>query len=70
MTLNELANCPDCNLTMTQHTLTYIHRKRGCCKGALQEEVKDEVKQEVTKQPPGLPKQKPTETITHFPMTQ
>ena len=59
-----MVNCPDCNLKMAQHTLKYIHKQRGYCKGAFQEEVKEEVEQEVTKEPPGLPKQKPTKTIT------
>ena len=26
--LKELVNCPDCGLSMTQHTLKYIHKKR------------------------------------------
>ena len=32
---------------MTVHTLKYIHRERGYCKGACQEEVEEEVKEEV-----------------------
>ena len=39
-----MVNCQDCNLSMTVHTLKYIHKKRGYCKGAFQEEVKEEVK--------------------------
>ena len=35
--------CPDCNAMMTQHTLKYLHHKRGCCKA---------VKQEVIETPP------------------
>ena len=31
-----MVNCPDCNLSMTHYTLTYIHKK-GYCKGAVQE---------------------------------
>ena len=38
--LKEMAQCTDCGLSMNQHTLKYIHKKRRCCKGALQEEVK------------------------------
>ena len=65
-TTKQMANWPDCNLSMTQHTLKHIHKKRGYCKGAFQEEVKEEVKKGVTKEPPGLPKQKPTKTITNI----
>ena len=57
----QMANCPDCNILTSQHTLKYIHKKREYCKGAFQEEVKEEVKKETVKQPP---KQKPTKTIT------
>ena len=38
----QMVNCPDYNLSMTQHTLKYTHKKRYC-KGALQEEVEEEV---------------------------
>ena len=60
-----MIDCPDCNILMSQHRLKYIHKKRGYCKGAFQEEVNEEVKEEVkketAKQPP---KHKPTKTIT------
>ena len=29
--------CPDCNAMMTQHTLKYLHHKRGYCKAVKQE---------------------------------
>ena len=65
-----MVQCPDCNLSMTQHTLKYIHKKRGYCKGAFQEESKTEATTEVKtfkeKEPPGLPKQKPTKLITNI----
>ena len=62
-----MVNCPDCKLFLIQHILKYI-KKRGYCKGALQEEVKDETTTEVktVKEPPGLTKQKPTKTITNI----
>ena len=44
-----MVHCPDCNEFLTQHTPKYIHKKRGYCKGAFQEEVKGEVKEEVKK---------------------
>ena len=39
-----MAQCPDCKLNMTSHTLTYIHKKRGYCKGvpAETEPIKEE----------------------------
>ena len=30
--LKTIAQCPDCMLFMTQHTLKYIHKRRGFCK--------------------------------------
>ena len=32
MTLKGLATCPDCNLSMTDHTLKYIHKKEDIVK--------------------------------------
>ena len=46
---------------MTQHTLKYIHKKRGYCKG----EYKTEEEVKTIKEPPGLVKPtKPTTSIT------
>ena len=62
-----MVQCPDCHLSMTQHTLNYIHKERGYCKGAFQEsktETTAEVK--AVKEPHGLPKQKPIKTITNI----
>jgi len=33
--LKEIVKCPDCGLEMTQHTLKYIHKRRGFCKADL-----------------------------------
>ena len=58
-----MAQCPDCKLNMTSHTLTYIHKKRGYCKGvpAETEPIKEEPQEYTTiVKEPGLPKQKPT----------
>ena len=30
--LKQIVKCPDCGLDMTQHTLKYIHKRRGFCK--------------------------------------
>ena len=51
--LNEMVKCPDCNLLMTQHTLTYIHKRRGFCKA-------DKVAEQVTEQ---IPEKKHTRQI-------
>ena len=32
MTLTELVNCPDCNLSMTVHTLKHDHKKEDIVK--------------------------------------
>ena len=44
--LKEIVKCPDCNLEMTQHTLKYIHKRRGFCKADIKAEtvVNPEVK--------------------------
>ena len=48
-----MVNCPDCHLSMTQHTLKYIHKKRGYCKGEskTEEEVKTIKEQPVSVKP-------------------
>ena len=65
-----MAQCPDCGLSMTQHTLKYYHKKRGHCKGTVQEEVKEELRKREVKinppkeQAPGLVN--PTKSITNI----
>ena len=52
-----MVKCPDCHLSLTQHALTYI-RKKGYCKGAIQEsKTEEEVTVNPAGQPPGLQKQ-------------
>ena len=61
--LKSIVQCPDCLLSMTQHTLKYIHKRRGFCKA-----VKTEVVPEKTPEPvPDQPKLKPkiTEDIVN-----
>ena len=36
--LKQTVKCPDCHMDMTQHTLKYIHKRRGFCKAAVKEE--------------------------------
>ena len=33
--LKEIVKCTDCGLGMTQHTLKYIHKRRGFCKADI-----------------------------------
>ena len=55
--LKQIVKCPDCNMDMTQHTLKYIHKRRGFCKA---------VKAEPEKTPePEQPKPKITEDIVN-----
>ena len=38
--LKETVKCPDCGVSMSQHTLKYIHKKRGYCKAVVEPEPK------------------------------
>ena len=33
--LKQIVKCPDCHMDMTQHTLKYIHKRRGFCKAVV-----------------------------------
>ena len=48
---------------MSQHTLKYIHKKRGYCK-AVVEEATAEPEPKITAQPPGLQKQPTSNNMT------
>ena len=39
--LNKIVQCPDCGLSMTQHTLLYIHTRRGFCEAIKAEPKKN-----------------------------
>ena len=41
--LKTIVQCPDCGLSMTQHTLLYIHKRRGFCKAVVKEEPEKKV---------------------------
>ena len=60
--LKSIVQCPDCLLSMTVHTLKYIHKRRGFCKA-----VKTEVVPETVPPVPDQPKLKPkiTEDIVN-----
>ena len=38
--LNKIVQCTDCGLSRTQHTLLYIHKRRGFCKAVKEEPEK------------------------------
>ena len=42
--LKELVNCTDCGLNMTQHTLTYIHKKEDAVKEHVKKQLKKKLK--------------------------
>ena len=37
--LKEIVECPDCKMKMSQHTLKYIHKRRGFCKADVKPEA-------------------------------
>ena len=59
--LKTIVQCPDCMLFMTQHTLKYIHKRRGFCKA----DVKPEVVPEKTPEPIVQQKPKITDEIVN-----
>ena len=56
--LKSIVQCPDCLLSMTVHTLKYIHKRRGFCKAVKAEVVPEKTPEPVT-EPVSVPKQKP-----------
>ena len=59
--LKTIAQCPDCVLFMTQHTLKYIHKRRGFCKAV----IKAVPEPEQTPEPVVQPKPKITQDIVN-----
>ena len=57
--LKTIVQCPDCGLSMTQHTLLYIHKRRGFCKAVIKEEPEKKVP---VPEPVAVVQQKPTIT--------
>ena len=51
--LKQIVKCPDCNMDMTQHTLKYIHKRRGLCK-AVKAEPEKPVPEPVVQQRPKI----------------
>jgi hypothetical protein len=54
--LKSIVQCPDCLLSMTQHTLKYIHKRRGFCKAVKTEAVPEKTPEPVPDQPKLKPK--------------
>ena len=54
--LKQIVKCLDCNMEMTQHTLTYIHKGRGFCKADKAPEkapaITEDIVNDYTKQNP------------------
>ena len=61
--LKTIVQCPDCGLSMTQHTLLYIHKRRGFCKAVTKEEPEKKVP--VPEQPTVQQKPKITEDVVN-----
>ena len=49
--LKEVIQCPDCMMRMTQHTLKYIHKRRGFCKADIKTEEPEKTPEPVPEQP-------------------
>ena len=61
--LKTIVQCPDCGLSMTQHTLLYIHKRRNFCKAVTKEEPEKKVL--VPEQPIVQQKPKITEDVVN-----
>ena len=54
--LKTIVQCPDCGLSMTQHTLLYIHKRRGFCKAVVKPEaVPEQTPEPIVQQPKPKP---------------
>ena len=58
--LKQIAKCPDCHMDMTQHTLKYVHKRRGFCKAVKAPEPEKPLPEPVVQ-----PKPKITEDIVN-----
>ena len=52
--LKTIVQCPDCGLSMTQHTLLYIHKRRGFCKAVKPEVVPEKTPEPIVQQKPKI----------------
>jgi len=53
--LKEIVKCPDCNMSMTVHTLKYIHKRRGFCKAVVKAEEPEQTPEPIVQQPKPKP---------------
>ena len=53
--LKTIVQCPDCGLSMTQHTLLYIHKRRGFCKAVAKAEEPEQTPEPIVQQPKPKP---------------
>ena len=61
----QMANCPDCNLTMTQHTLKHIHKQDDIVKEHFKKKSKKKLNKKWQKSHLDY-RSRPTKTITHI----
>ena len=52
--LKQIVKCLDCNMDMTQHTLKYIHKRRGFCKADIKAAPEQPVPEPVVQQKPKI----------------
>jgi len=50
--LKEIVECPDCLLSMTAHTLKYIHKRRGFCKAVVKADEPEQTPEPIQKPKP------------------
>ena len=50
--LKEIVKCPDCHMSMTVHTLKYIHKRRGFCKAVVKAEEPEQTPEPIVQQKP------------------
>ena len=53
--LKEIVKCPDCHMSMTVHTLKYIHKRRGFCKAVVKAEEPEQTPEPIVQQPKPKP---------------
>ena len=50
--LKSIVQCPDCLLSMTVHTLKYIHKRRGFCKAVVKADEPEQTPEPIVQQKP------------------
>ena len=52
--LKEIVECPDCSMKMTQHTLKYIHKRRGFCKAVVKADEPEQTPEPIVQLKPKI----------------